>query len=98
MLLLLLCRYEGSRTSDKFLEFIQTKLDEDKGFARVEELDKIAAKFVAAGADKSSVLKEAEKAAGKVAKDVRDNAKLYVTVMKKAVEKVSCRPGAVNQS
>lgn len=82
-------RYEGARTSDKFLEFIKAKLDEDKGFARVEALDKLAQKFTADGADIKAVLKEAEKAAGKVEKDVADNAKLYITIMKKAVEKVS---------
>jgi hypothetical protein len=43
--------YNGARTSDKFLEFIKTKLEADKGFARVEEMDKVAKDFVA-GADK----------------------------------------------
>jgi protein disulfide-isomerase A6 len=79
--------YEGARTSDKFLEFIKAKLDEDKGFARVEVLDKLAQKFIADGADLKAVLKEAEKAAGKAEKDVQDNAKLYVTFMKRAVDK-----------
>lgn len=44
------CRYDGARTSDKFLEFLKKKLEEDKGFARVEELDKLVKDFV--GADK----------------------------------------------
>jgi hypothetical protein len=44
------CRYEGARTSDKFLEFLKKKLEEDKGFARVEELDTLVKDFV--GADK----------------------------------------------
>jgi thioredoxin-like negative regulator of GroEL len=79
--------YEGARTSDKFLEFIKAKLDEDRGFARVEVLDKLAQKFSASGADLKAVLKEAEKAAGKAEKDVQENAQLYVTFMKKAVEK-----------
>jgi len=40
--------YESARTADKFLEFLKKKLEEDKGFARVAELDKLAQKFVAA--------------------------------------------------
>lgn len=79
--------YEGARTADKFLEFLKGKLDEDKGFARVDEMDKLAQKFIAKGADQKALLKEAEKAAGKVDKDAKDNAKLYVAFMKKAVEK-----------
>lgn len=46
-------RYEGARTSDKFLEFLKKKLEEDKGFARVEELDALVKDFV--GADKKVV-------------------------------------------
>lgn len=53
-------------------------------------MDKLAQKFIANGADPKALLKEAEKAAGKVDKDAKDNAKLYVAFMKKAVEKVSC--------
>lgn len=44
------CRYNGARTSDQFLDFLKKKLEEDKGFARVEELDKLVKDFV--GADK----------------------------------------------
>jgi protein disulfide-isomerase A6 len=34
--------YNKGRTLDAFLEFIKEKLDADKGFARVEALDKLA--------------------------------------------------------
>jgi hypothetical protein len=44
------CSYNGARTSDQFLDFLKKKLEEDKGFARVEELDKLVKDFV--GADK----------------------------------------------
>jgi hypothetical protein len=42
--------YNGARTSDQFLDFLKKKLEEDKGFARVEALDKLVKDFV--GADK----------------------------------------------
>lgn len=45
-----LCSYNGARTSDQFLDFLKKKLEADKGFARVDELDKLVKDFV--GADK----------------------------------------------
>lgn len=44
------CSYNGARTSDQFLDFLKKQLEADKGFARVEELDKLIKDFV--GADK----------------------------------------------
>lgn len=81
--------YEGARTADKFMEYIKAALEEDKGFARVEELDALARKFVdAAAKKKAAVVTEAEKAA-KAIKDAaaKANGELYVKLMKKAVEK-----------
>jgi len=44
------CSYNGARTSDQFLDFLKKQLEADKGFARVEQLDKLIKDFV--GADK----------------------------------------------
>jgi predicted esterase YcpF (UPF0227 family) len=41
-------RYAGQRNTDEFLTFLKKKLEEDKGFARVEELDKLVKDFVGA--------------------------------------------------
>ncbi|KAF8070926.1 PDIL2-2 [Scenedesmus sp. PABB004] len=79
--------YEGARMADKFLEFLQQKLEEDKGFARVPALDKLAKKFVAAKADKAAVLKEAEAAVKAAGKEEAANAELYATFMKRAIAK-----------
>jgi len=37
--------YAGGRTAEAFMSFIQGKLAEDKGFARVPSLDRLAAAF-----------------------------------------------------
>lgn len=79
--------YRGARTADAFLEFINSKLEADKGFGRVEEMDAFAGKFMAPGADLKAVLAEAEAAAGKVDEELKGNADLYVKAMKKAIEK-----------
>lgn len=42
------CSYSGARTADAFLEFLDAKLEEDRGFARVESLDKLASAFMTA--------------------------------------------------
>ena len=60
-----------------------------QGFARVEALDALAKKFVDAAADaKAKVVEEAEAALAKLEGEAKDNGALYVTFMKKAVEKV----------
>ena len=80
--------YEGPRSADKFLEFIAKKLEEDAGFARVADLDALAAKFAAAAkeAERAKVLAEAEAAAAKVGADAKANAELYVKFMTKFVK------------
>ena len=81
------CSYQGARKADDFLSFIDAKLAEDKGFARIESLDEFASKF--STGDVTSLVKdltakafgltdEAEKAAGEI----------YVKYGKKIVEKV----------
>lgn len=49
----LTCRYNGARTSDQFLDFLKKKLEADKGFARVEDLDKLIKNFVGGKKDVS---------------------------------------------
>ncbi|WIA31657.1 hypothetical protein OEZ86_002576 [Tetradesmus obliquus] len=77
--------YNKGRSLDAFLEFIKEKLDADKGFARVEALDKLAQAFVAEGADKDKVAADVKAAAAKVDKEQAANAKLYVEAIEKAL-------------
>jgi protein disulfide-isomerase A6 len=80
--------YNGARTSDQFLDFLKKKLEEDKGFARVEELDTLVKDFV--GADKKAkgkTIKAVEKAVGSLKDDAKKTGELYVKAMKKALEK-----------
>jgi len=80
--------YNGARTSDQFLDFLKKKLEADKGFARVEELDKLIKDFV--GADKKAkdkVIKEVETAVKALKDDAKKHGELYVKFMKKALEK-----------
>lgn len=79
--------YNGARNSDKFLEFLKEKLEEDKGFARVAEMDKLALKFIAEGANTASIIADAETQAGKASKEDKEAAALYVTFMKRALDK-----------
>lgn len=81
--------YNKGRSLDAFLEFIKEKLDADKGFARVEALDKLAQAFVAEGADKDKVAADVKAAAAKVDKEQAANAKLYVEAIEKALARVS---------
>jgi protein disulfide-isomerase A6 len=74
---------------DAFLEFIKEKLEADKGFARVEALDKLAQAFVAEGADKEKVAAELKAAAAKVEEEEAAKAKLYVDAIEKALARVS---------
>jgi len=78
--------YEGARTAERFLDFLSKKLEADKGFARVEEMDVFAQKFVSAD-DKAAVVAEAEVKVGELEEDAKANGELYVAFMKKALEK-----------
>lgn len=80
--------YNSARSKDAFLTFINEKLQADKGHARVEALDAVAAKFVEAGADGKKLLKDAEAAVKKLEGDAKDNGQLYVKFMAKALDKV----------
>lgn len=78
--------YQGGRTAPEFLSFLADKVKSDAGFARVDELDGIAAKFENAD-DKAALLEQARAAAATVAEDAKENADLYVKFMAKALEK-----------
>lgn len=81
-------KYEGARTSDKFLEFLKKKLEEDATFARVPSLDEVAEKFAAADkAGQKKLVAEAEKAVTGLKAEEKSNGELYVKFMKKALEK-----------
>ncbi len=82
--------YKGGRSKSDFLNFIGQKLQEDKGHARVESLDALVTKFLAAtkDADKKKVLKDTEASVKKLGDDVKGNGELYVKFMKKSIEKV----------
>jgi protein disulfide-isomerase A6 len=68
------------------MEFIKKKLVADKGFARVEALDGVAAKFVSSS-DKAALIKEAKEAVAKLEGEDKSNGELYVKYMEKTVEK-----------
>lgn len=78
--------YNGPRTAEAFMEFIKQKIVADKGFARVEALDGVAAKFVSA-ADKAALVKEAKEAVAKLEGEDKSNGELYVKYMEKTIEK-----------
>lgn len=80
--------YDGGRTSDAFLTYLKAKVDADKGFARVEALDELAAKAGKAAKDKlKAAVAEIEAAAGKLEGDEKANGELYVKLAKKALDK-----------
>ena len=40
------CSYAQARTADHFLDFLKEKLEADKGFARVDDLNPLVEKFM----------------------------------------------------
>ncbi|KIY98273.1 hypothetical protein MNEG_9688 [Monoraphidium neglectum] len=82
--------YNGGRSSDAMLAFLKGKLEGDKGFARVAELDAIAEKAgKAAKDDLKKLVGELEEAAKKLEGDAKANGELYVKLAKKALDKGS---------
>ncbi|KAL4458829.1 hypothetical protein ABPG75_013694 [Micractinium tetrahymenae] len=80
--------YTGGRSADDFLKFINEKIAADAGFARVDSLVPLAAKFHRAAADaRAAIVTAAEAAVEKVSGDDKDNAALYLRFMRKALEK-----------
>jgi protein disulfide-isomerase-like protein len=86
-------RYDGARDIESFVTFINTKAgtQRDKegalaeGAGRVSVLDEIVAKFIAVGADKAALLKEAEEFVKTAVGDALANAKYYVKVFATAI-------------
>ena len=81
------CSYSGGRTKDAFLEYINNKLTEDNGFARVEILDTLARQFTSAS-DTSDLIKKAQELAGSLTDEAKINGDVYLKSMQKAASKV----------
>lgn len=89
------CSYSGARKGEAMLEYIQQKVEEDKGFARVEVLDSLAQQFRNAP-DLSTLVSQLTEKAGALTDQAQKSAgDLYVKYGQKATEKVfpiSLRP------
>jgi protein disulfide-isomerase A6 len=82
--------YQGARTYDGFLSFIEDQLENDKGFARSAGLDALATKFLGAAEDaRAAVVAEAKTAAAALAGDEKASGDLYERYMQKAITKGS---------
>lgn len=79
--------YSGGRTADAFLEFLEAKLEQDRGFARVESLDKLASAFLTA-TDKTGASAALKAAAEKLDDVQRGAGELYAKFAEKASTKV----------
>eukprot|EP00877_Chromochloris_zofingiensis_P001889 jgi/Chrzof1/11700/Cz06g06030.t1 len=80
--------YDSARTHDKFLEYIVNKVESDKSFARVEDLDELVKKYMsAAKADKDKVVAEITKKVESLKDDAKENGELYVKLIAKGIEK-----------
>ena len=85
---ILLCSYSGARKAEPMLDFIKQKIEEDKGFARVDILDSLAQQFRSAP-DLSTVLSQLTEKAGTLTDEAQKSAgELYVKYGQKAAEKV----------
>lgn len=81
-------KYEGARDIEAFVTFINNKAGtaRDKNGAlgtsagRIPSLDEIVAKFIAEGADKAALVKEAEAYVATAVGDALANAKYYIKV------------------
>ena len=81
----LFCSYTGARTADAFLAHIRATLKADGGFARIADLDALAASFAADPTPAS--LKKLQAAAAKVKGDAAAHAAMYAKVAAKGLEK-----------
>lgn len=79
--------FSGPRKGDDMLEFIKQKVEDDKGFARVEILDTLAQQFRDAP-DVSTILSQLTEKAGSLTEDAQKTAgEIYVKYGQKAAEK-----------
>jgi len=77
--------YQGARSAEAFLEFLQSKIQADAGFAKVDALADVVAGFVD-GDHKALLAKATETVTGLTGED-KTNGELYVKYMAKVVEK-----------
>ncbi|DBB07402.1 hypothetical protein WJX82_009936 [Trebouxia sp. C0006] len=82
--------YNSGRTASAFLDFINAEVKADSSFARIEDLDVLAKKYIgsAAGAT-SSVAEEISAAVSKLTGEAQTNGEVYVSAVKKAAAKSS---------
>ncbi|KAL3130680.1 hypothetical protein ABBQ38_008070 [Trebouxia sp. C0009 RCD-2024] len=82
--------YNGGRTASAFLDFIKGEIKADSSFARVEELDALAKKYIGSASDAAStVADEISSAASKLTGEAKTNGDVYVNMVKKAAAKGS---------
>eukprot|EP00803_Ostreobium_quekettii_P003350 evm.model.scf_260.2 EVM.evm.TU.scf_260.2 scf_260:6126-8161(+) len=81
--------YDGPRSADAFLEFLKKKIAEDKGFARVEQLDSLVGKCTTSD-DLETMHKELEAGVAKLDGSDKENGKIYVNLIQKAIAKGGC--------
>lgn len=82
--------YNSGRTASAFLDFINAEVKADSSFARIEDLDVLARKYVGSAADAtSSVADEISAAVGKLTGEAKTNGDVYVSAVKKAAAKGS---------
>ena len=79
--------YSGGRTSEAFLQFLEEKVEQDRGFARVESLDQLASAFLTAS-DKTGASAALKAAAEKLDDVQRGAGELYAKFAEKASTKV----------
>lgn len=80
--------YQGARSYEGFLAFINDQLENDKGFARSDALDAFATRFVEAAEDaRVAIVEEAKAAVGAITGDAKAAADLYAKYMDKATVK-----------
>ena len=86
-MVMIVCSYSGARTADGFLQFLEEKIEQDRGFARVESLDKLASAFLTAS-DKTGASAALKAAAEKLDDVQRGAGELYAKFAEKASSKV----------
>ena len=85
-----MCSYSGGRTSDAFLQFLEEKIEQDRGFARIESLDQLASAFLTAS-DKAGASAALKAASEKLDDLQRGAGELYAKFAEKASTKVRSR-------
>ena len=85
-----ICSYSGGRTSDAFLQFLEEKIEQDRGFARIESLDQLASAFLTAS-DKAGASATLKAASEKLDDLQRGAGELYAKFAEKASTKVRSR-------